>query len=68
MVEIIKRIDLTATFDNLKKVGDTVEIQLSEATESNVRSAASRYAQRNKVRLVVSSPLGSGGIKVMRDS
>lgn len=68
MVEIVKRVDLIATFDNLKKAGDTVEIRLSDATESNVRSAASRYSQRKKVRLVVAATLGADSIKVMRDS
>ncbi|MCH5305630.1 MAG: hypothetical protein J1E79_04040 [Rikenella sp.] len=68
MVEIVKRVDLIATFDNLKKAGDTVEIRLSDATESNVRSAASRYSQRKKVRLIVAATLGADSIKVMRDS
>lgn len=65
MAEVIKRVDLIATFARMR-VGETVEIGLHDATESNVRTAASRYSKDKKVELKVSALLGSGSTKVTR--
>lgn len=67
MVRVVKQISLTATF-SLLKVGDSVEIEYCDATENNVRTAASRYSKDSGVELKVTAPLGAEAIKVTRIS
>lgn len=67
MAEVVMKVDLTATFARLK-VRDSVEIRKDDATESNVRTAASRYSKENGVELKVSAPLGADATKVIRIS
>lgn len=68
MAEIVKKVDLIATFDTLKEIGDKVEIRLLDATESNVRAAAWRYSRRKNIGLVVTVTAGDEKIKVVRGS
>lgn len=64
--EVIKKIDLTATFSTLLIVNDYVEIEKKEATEGNVRAAAARYSKEYGVKLKVSAPLGAESLTVTR--
>ena len=50
MAELVRTVNLTATFAQMQK-GDTVEIGINDATESNVRAAACRYAKEKKIEL-----------------
>lgn len=67
MAEIIRTVSLSATFAKLQK-GETLEIGFGDATESNVRTAASRFSKENNIELKVSTPRGAGTIKVIRIS
>ncbi|MCD8173774.1 MAG: hypothetical protein LUD76_10040 [Alistipes sp.] len=58
MTQVVKNVDLRATFAKMKP-GDRVEISLSDATELNIRSAASRFSKGRKVKLTISAPRGS---------
>lgn len=52
MAEILKKIDLNATFAKMK-VGDAVEIKVTDAGEGNVRATASKYNKKHNTKLVV---------------
>lgn len=67
MAEIVRTVNLTATFAKLQ-MGDSVEISFKDATESNVRTAASRYSKEKSIELKVSAPRGTGTITVTRKS
>lgn len=64
--EVIKKVDLVATFSTLLTINDYVEIKKKEATEGNVRAAAARYSKECGVKLTVSAPLGTESITVTR--
>ncbi|WP_295940262.1 hypothetical protein [uncultured Alistipes sp.] len=67
MAELIRTVNLTATFASLE-IGEIVEIGLNEVTESNVRTAASRFAKENAMELKVSVSKDAGTITVTRKS
>lgn len=67
MDKLVSTVNLNATFAQLQK-GDTVEIGINDATESNVRAAACRYAKKKKIELKVSVLRGTGKITVVRKS
>nr|WP_195461700.1 hypothetical protein [Alistipes sp. D31t1_170403_E11] len=67
MAELVRTVNLTATFAQMQK-GDTVEIGINDATESNVRAAACRYAKEKKIELKVSVLRGTGKTTVTRKS
>lgn len=64
--EVIKKVDLVATFSTLLTINDYVEIEIKEATEGNVRAAAARYSKETGVKLSVSAPLGTDFTTVTR--
>lgn len=65
MAELVRTVNLTATFAKLQK-GDTVVISFNDATESNVRAAASRYSKDKKIELSVKALRGADKITVTR--
>lgn len=67
MAELIRTVNLIATFAKLQK-GEVVEIGFGDATESNVRAAASRYSKEKKIELKVSALRGTGKTTVTRKS
>ncbi len=66
MAELIKRVDLMATFSRMK-IGDKVEFAPTDATENSIRVNVTRFNKRNKVELKVSAPLGAN-VTVYRQS
>ena len=66
MAEIVRTLNLTATFAKLQK-GESVDIGINDATESNVRAAASRYSREKKITLKVKAVRGANKITVTRN-
>lgn len=65
MAELVRTLNLTATFAKLQE-GESVDIGLNDATESNVRAAASRYSREKKIILKVKALRGADKITVTR--
>lgn len=62
----IKSVNLRETFKKLK-VGKGVCIKIKFSTESNVRSAASKYSKKNGVKLICCAPHGLDATIVIRE-